>query len=127
MLGVTAVWSYGRGAPGLVFGLGTERRGETTTIRMVMRIVLPDSGRIPFADGISFISFESYRLLAGGAGLYRRTLEHLTFLGEVRGLARPRRRRVVRGWKYSASPTRRHGAWRSSRKACSKRCSSPER
>jgi len=100
---VTAVRELSAAVPrGSVFGLlGPNGAGKTTTIRMVMRIVLPDSGRILFGGrDIDDELRELIGYLPEERGLYRRmrVLEHLTFLGEVRGLARPEARRRAGAW-----------------------------
>jgi ABC-2 type transport system ATP-binding protein len=87
---------------GSVFGLlGPNGAGKTTTIRMIMRIVLPDAGQIllegkPVDDGAR----ERIGYLPEERGLYRKmkVLEHLTFLGEVRGLPREEAQRRALAW-----------------------------
>lgn len=87
---------------GSVFGLlGPNGAGKTTTIRMVMRITLPDSGRILLGGkDMDDELRERIGYLPEERGLYRRmrVLEHLAFLGEVRGLARPEARRRAGAW-----------------------------
>ena len=87
---------------GAVYGLlGPNGAGKTTTIRMIMRITLPDAGRLllggePITDDVR----ERIGYLPEERGLYRKmkVLEHLAFLAEVRGLARPEARRRARAW-----------------------------
>jgi ABC-2 type transport system ATP-binding protein len=87
---------------GSVFGLlGPNGAGKTTTIRMIMRITLPDSGEIrlggrPIDDELR----EVIGYLPEERGLYRRmkVLDHLAFLGEVRGLERREARRRAGEW-----------------------------
>jgi ABC-2 type transport system ATP-binding protein len=87
---------------GSVYGLlGPNGAGKTTTIRMIMRITLPDAGRLtlggaPITDEVR----ERIGYLPEERGLYRKmkTLDHLTFLAEVRGLRRPEARRRARAW-----------------------------
>jgi ABC-2 type transport system ATP-binding protein len=76
--------------PGTIFGLlGPNGAGKTTTIRMIMNITVPDSGSItvlgkPSTEGggklIGYLPEER--------GLYRKmkVIDHLVFLGEIRGL-----------------------------------------
>ena len=87
---------------GSVYGLlGPNGAGKTTTIRMIMRITLPDAGRLtlagtPITDEVR----ERIGYLPEERGLYRKmkALDHLTFLAEVRGLSRPEARRRARAW-----------------------------
>jgi ABC-2 type transport system ATP-binding protein len=87
---------------GAIYGLlGPNGAGKTTTIRMIMRITLPDAGRLtlagtPITDEVR----ERIGYLPEERGLYRKmkTLEHLAFLAEVRGLSRPEARRRARAW-----------------------------
>ncbi|MGC8915933.1 MAG: ABC transporter ATP-binding protein [Thermoanaerobaculum sp.] len=87
---------------GSVYGLlGPNGAGKTTTIRMIMRIVLPDTGTI-LLDGepVDDERREGIGYLPEERGLYRKmqVLEHLTFLGEVRGLSRDEARRRAGFW-----------------------------
>jgi len=87
---------------GSVYGLlGPNGAGKTTTIRMIMRITLPDAGRLllggePITDDVR----ERIGYLPEERGLYRKmkALDHLAFLAEVRGLRRPEARRRARAW-----------------------------
>jgi ABC-2 type transport system ATP-binding protein len=87
---------------GVIYGLlGPNGAGKTTTIRMVMRITLPDEGEIllggtPVDDDVR----ERIGYLPEERGLYRKmkVLEHLAFLGEVRGLDRSEARRRATAW-----------------------------
>lgn len=87
---------------GSIYGLlGPNGAGKTTTIRMIMRIVLPDSGAI-LLDGKPVDDVERERIgyLPEERGLYRKmpVLEHLAFLGEVRGLSRDDARKRAKQW-----------------------------
>ncbi len=87
---------------GAVYGLlGPNGAGKTTTIRMIMRITLPDSGTItlgglPLDDRLR----ERIGYLPEERGLYRKmkVLDHLAFLGEVRGLPRDEARARAATW-----------------------------
>ncbi len=87
---------------GTVYGLlGPNGAGKTTTIRMIMRITLPDSGAIsmsgaPLDDRLR----ERIGYLPEERGLYRKmkVLDHLAFLGEVRGLPRDEARARAATW-----------------------------
>lgn len=87
---------------GCIFGLlGPNGAGKTTTIRMIMRIVLPDGGDILLqGHPVDELSRERIGYLPEERGLYRkmRVLEHLAFLGEVRGLTREEALRRAKSW-----------------------------
>lgn len=76
---------------GRVFGLlGPNGAGKTTTIRMIMNIIAPDTGTVtvlgrPSSKGVS----GSVGYLPEERGLYRKmkVLDHLVFLGEIKGLS----------------------------------------
>ena len=79
-------------ATGRIFGLlGPNGAGKTTTIRMIMNIILPDEGSI-YVLGKPNDPSLSRRIgyLPEERGLYKRmkVLDHLVFLGEIRGLDR---------------------------------------
>jgi len=81
--------------------LGPNGAGKTTTIRMIMRITTPDSGTISLGGALIDDEIrERIGYLPEERGLYRRmrVLEHLEFLGEVRGLSRPEARRRAHQW-----------------------------
>jgi len=77
--------------PGGVYGLlGPNGAGKTTTIRMIMGVIEPDEGEVrifgePFTERIK----DSIGYLPEERGLYRKMkiLEHLVFLGEIKGLS----------------------------------------
>jgi ABC-2 type transport system ATP-binding protein len=88
---VTAVDDLSFTVPrGSVFGLlGPNGAGKSTTIRMIMRIIMTDSGEIRL-DGIP-VDDDRRRLigyLPEERGLYKKmkVLEHLVYLGTIRGL-----------------------------------------
>jgi ABC-2 type transport system ATP-binding protein len=77
--------------PGTIFGLlGPNGAGKTTTIRMIMRITIPDSGTV-LVDGEPITEAAARRIgyLPEERGLYKKmkVLDHLVFLGEIRGLS----------------------------------------
>jgi len=87
---------------GAVFGLlGPNGAGKSTTIRMIMRILMPDSGRILFDDrdmdderrrGIGYLPEER--------GLYSKmkVLDQLVYLGNIRGVSRADAKRAALEW-----------------------------
>ncbi len=87
---------------GTVFGLlGPNGAGKTTTIRMIMNIIVPDSGTIsilgkPSTDSASRV----VGYLPEERGLYRKmkVLDHLVFLGEIRGLKAKEARKRSGEW-----------------------------
>jgi len=76
--------------PGGVYGLlGPNGAGKTTTIRMFMGIIEPDEGEIRiFREPLSEKIKNGIGYLPEERGLYRKmkVLEHLVFLGEVKGV-----------------------------------------
>jgi len=87
---------------GSIFGLlGPNGAGKTTTIRMVMRVILPDAGKI-ILDGEP-VDDDRRRLigyLPEERGLYRKmkVLDHLVFLGTVRGVPPGEAKRRATAW-----------------------------
>jgi len=78
--------------PGSIFGLlGQDGAGKTTTLRMVMDILGPDSGEVRLF-GRSRRAEDARRIgyLPEERGLYRKmtTREHLVFLAELNGVGR---------------------------------------
>jgi ABC-2 type transport system ATP-binding protein len=77
-------------APGQIFGLlGPNGAGKTTTIRMMIGIIVPDSGAIRiFGAAPTRATLRRVGYLPEERGLYRRMTvrENLVFLGELRGL-----------------------------------------
>jgi len=84
---------------GTIYGfLGPNGAGKTSTIRMMMRILLPDEGtiRILGAD-LATVNLDRIGYLPEERGLYKKMklLDQLIFFGEIRGL--PRREARNRG------------------------------
>jgi ABC-2 type transport system ATP-binding protein len=85
--------------PGRICGLlGPNGAGKTTTIRMLMDIIAPDTGEVLFF-GRPRVREDLRRVgyLPEERGLYRKmtVLEHLLFLGELRGLQRKNAEPVI--------------------------------
>lgn len=88
--------------PGGIYGLlGPNGAGKSTTIRMIMGIIYPDEGRIrifdkPFSEKMK----ERIGYLPEERGLYRRmkVLDHLVFLGEIKGISADVARKRAAEW-----------------------------
>ncbi len=78
--------------PGGIYGLlGPNGAGKTTTIRMIMNIIQPDEGSIDIFDApLSEKTKELVGYLPEERGMYRKmkVLDHLVFLGEIKGISR---------------------------------------
>jgi ABC-2 type transport system ATP-binding protein len=102
--GHTAVRNLSFSVPsGGIFGLlGPNGAGKSTTIRMIMDIIEPDEGAIRILGSDSRAREISARLgyLPEERGLYKkmRVLDHLVFLGEVKGIARGDARKRATAW-----------------------------
>lgn len=76
--------------PGGIYGLlGPNGAGKTSTIRMIMGIIVPDSGQISvFGQPLSRAHMDQFGYLPEERGLYKKmkVLEHLVFLGQLKGL-----------------------------------------
>jgi ABC-2 type transport system ATP-binding protein len=87
---------------GSVFGLlGPNGAGKTTTIRMIMRIIASDSGTV-LLDGVP-VDDDRRRIigyLPEERGLYKKmkVLEHLVYLGTIRGLRPGEARKRASAW-----------------------------
>jgi ABC-2 type transport system ATP-binding protein len=88
--------------PGTIFGvLGPNGAGKTTTIRMIMNITIPDEGKITILGRPSTDAAASaIGYLPEERGLYRKmkVLEHIVFLGEIRGLERATAKKRGADW-----------------------------
>jgi len=78
---------------GAIYGLlGPNGAGKTTSIRMMLDIILPDSGRVQLLDGRGSARDHAARIgyLPEERGLYRRmrVLDVLVFLAEMKGVDR---------------------------------------
>ena len=77
-------------APGGIYGLlGPNGAGKTSTIRMMIGIIVPDSGRISvFGQPLMRALMDEFGYLPEERGLYKKmkVLEHLVFLGRLKGM-----------------------------------------
>lgn len=87
---------------GSIFGLlGPNGAGKTTTIRMIMNIIVPDSGSISILDRPSTeVASRLIGYLPEERGLYRKmkVIDHLVFLGEIRGLDKATAKKRSEEW-----------------------------
>ena len=102
--GHTAVHKLSLDVPGGgIFGLlGPNGAGKSTTIRLIMGILQPDEGRVTLfgSDRGSRRLSERIGYLPEERGLYKKmqVLEHLAFLGEVKGMPRAEARKRALAW-----------------------------
>ncbi len=87
---------------GRLFGLlGPNGAGKTTTMRMLMNIIIPDSGSVEIL-GKPFRAEVKNRIgyLPEERGLYpkMKLLDHLQFLGEMKGLSAAEAKRLSSEW-----------------------------
>jgi ABC-2 type transport system ATP-binding protein len=87
---------------GTIYGfLGPNGAGKTSTIRMMMRILLPDEGSIRIlGEDLATVNLDRTGYLPEERGLYKkmRLLDQLTFFGEIRGLPRREARNRSGAW-----------------------------
>src|SRR5579872_5501408 len=78
-------------SPSGIYGLlGPNGAGKTSTIRMLMGITVPDAGRITvFGEPLARAHMDQFGYLPEERGLYKKmkVLEHLVFLGQLKGLS----------------------------------------
>ncbi len=99
----TAVSDFDLEIPeGSVYGLlGPNGSGKTTTIRMIMDILMPDSGSVElFGRPPDFAGRGRVGYLPEERGVYEKmkVLEQLVFLGQIRGVARDLARKRACEW-----------------------------
>lgn len=87
---------------GRIYGLlGPNGAGKTTTIRMLMDIIVPDSGNvILFGEPFRREALSRVGYLPEERGLYKKmnTVDMLVFLAELRGMDKTTARQTVRSW-----------------------------
>jgi ABC-2 type transport system ATP-binding protein len=87
---------------GAIYGLlGPNGAGKTTTIRMLMDIIIPDSGSVTlFGEPFHRELLKRVGYLPEERGLYKKmkVKDMLVFLGLIRGLDRPRATRATDQW-----------------------------
>jgi len=87
---------------GVIYGLlGPNGAGKSTTIRMALRIMLPDEGTIHvLGEEHGKVNLDRIGYLPEERGLYKkmRVIDSLTFFGEIRGLSRAESRKRSGEW-----------------------------
>lgn len=89
-------------AEGTIYGLlGPNGAGKSSTIRMMMRIILPDDGTIDvLGSPVARIDTDRIGYLPEERGLYKkmRVVDLLTFFGEIKSLTRSEARKRALTW-----------------------------
>jgi len=87
---------------GAVFGLlGPNGAGKTTSLRMIMRVLIPDEGSIQvLGEPVSESTQDRIGYLPEERGLYTKmkVLEHLRFLGALKGLSETEATKRAQSW-----------------------------
>ena len=87
--------------PGIYGLIGPNGAGKTSTIRMIMGIIVPDSGQITaFGEPLSRAHMDQFGYLPEERGLYKKmkVLEHLVFLAQLKGLSASEAASRARRW-----------------------------
>ena len=88
--------------PGGIYGLlGPNGAGKTSTIRMIMGITVPDAGQITvFGDPLNRAHMDQFGYLPEERGLYKKmkVLDHLVFLGQLKGLTATEATKRTTNW-----------------------------
>ncbi|HEX5132133.1 MAG TPA: ATP-binding cassette domain-containing protein [Candidatus Krumholzibacteria bacterium] len=87
---------------GSIYGmLGPNGAGKSTTIRMMMRIMLPDAGRIRvLGSDLAGVDLDRVGYLPEERGLYKKMKvgDLLTFFGQIKGVEKREAQRRARVW-----------------------------
>jgi ABC-2 type transport system ATP-binding protein len=88
--------------PGGIYGLlGPNGAGKTSTIRMIMGITVPDAGQITvFGEPLNRAHMDQFGYLPEERGLYKKmkVLDHLVFLGQLKGLSAAEALKRANAW-----------------------------
>jgi ABC-2 type transport system ATP-binding protein len=87
---------------GGIYGLlGPNGAGKTSTIRMIMGITMPDAGQITvFGEPLARAHMDQFGYLPEERGLYKKmkVIEHLVFLGQLKGLSNAEATKRANDW-----------------------------
>ena len=88
--------------PGRIYGLlGPNGAGKTSTLRMIIGIIVPDSGQVSvFGEPLTLAHKDRFGYLPEERGLYKKmkVLEHLLLLAQLKGLSGAEALRRARSW-----------------------------
>ena len=88
--------------PGRIYGLlGPNGAGKTSTLRMIIGIIVPDTGQITvFGEPLTLEHKDRFGYLPEERGLYKKmkVLEHLLFFGQLKGLSGAEALKRARNW-----------------------------
>jgi len=88
--------------PGGIYGLiGPNGAGKTSTLRMIIGIIVPDSGQVSvFGEPLRRAHTDQFGYLPEERGLYKKmkVLEQLVFLGQLKGLTSTEAAARARSW-----------------------------
>jgi ABC-2 type transport system ATP-binding protein len=88
--------------PGKIYGLlGPNGAGKTSTLRMIIGIIVPDSGEITvFGEPLKREHKDRFGYLPEERGLYKKmkVLEHVLFLAQLKGLSSSEALKRARTW-----------------------------
>jgi ABC-2 type transport system ATP-binding protein len=88
--------------PGKIYGLlGPNGAGKTSTLRMIIGIIVPDSGQITvFGEPLTREHKDRFGYLPEERGLYKKmkVLEHVLFLAQLKGLSGAEALKRARTW-----------------------------
>ncbi|HET6179424.1 MAG TPA: ATP-binding cassette domain-containing protein [Candidatus Sulfotelmatobacter sp.] len=103
--------------PGGIYGLlGPNGAGKTSTLRMIIGIIVPDSGQVSvFGEPLRRAHTDQFGYLPEERGLYKKmkVLEQLVFLGQLKGLSSTEAAARARSWCERFELT--HVDWKESR------------
>jgi len=88
--------------PGSIYGLlGPNGAGKTSTLRMIIGIILPDSGQVTvFGEPLRRAHMAQFGYLPEERGLYKKmkVLEHLVLLAQLKGLSSAEAQKRAQSW-----------------------------